>query len=858
MPPLMKKISWFLCLPIVSILAFTQCSKEFDTYYDRPEWLEDPIYQILEQDGDFSLYLEAVNRTLYKQVLSGAGLYTCFAPNNSAFQAWMQKNNFASVQDIPQERVDALVSYSLVYNLYKQENLGASLVQKIWTQGTAYKYKTAYYPSLSRELYQGDSVWVFDDNLAGGYSFTTKNAMVGNYKYLPVYTKDYFSASVPMLTAVDYNAFYPDSRWTGMNVGPASVVMDHDTICQHLAENGVVYEIDAVVEPIPNMYNELQRNKDKYAEFMALLDIETATGVPFFKHYIEEESLAEQFQLIYPEKNIDKVYVRGYSGLELDPVSEAYSGDGLSSDVTQENAYTLFVPSNEAVRSFVDNKLMKYIPDMAQVPIDAIQSFLNTQVAKTLIWPSFFAQSSNATGEYLNGEGRGGKDLDEFGVKEKIMTSNGIIYVTDSIIKSKYFETVYTEIFLNPMHTWLNTAYINYFSSSLREDLMKSKLNGYKSESNTLLLFEDELLRQDGFSYDDINNVFAFSVDGVDGPLRLQRLIRNHVFFGYRNDSTTGMNGADLTPDVFAGEGLSSYHGWQYRVNNYGDVVRFKNNRIQGIGDIEDGTYATITPVAEYPNGHVLKVDRMLKYSPVESYSGGSADSAYCDRPLWYYLNKARTENTNVSTFVNYVEAFMLNSDKELLGVSPSNFYTVLMPDNSAMTKAINAGLLPQSLAMSQQPSDEEKAFNAKAVRFLQGHFLQGRILVDDNLPIIYPVDAKSDDYTRVTIPTILSVSDDKLGLTNEKTRVVAYKRRATSSSNTMYFHATNIVSGGKIKVKGIPGDNSIANPNDYRNHLAIKRTKLTSADETARSNRLAAKAVLHEVNNYLNFEYQY
>ncbi len=846
----MKKFTLLSGLSALLLLTFTQCNKDIDTYYERPDWLEAPIYQILEADGDFSLYLEAVDRTLHKQMLQGAGLYTCFAPNNTAFKQWMNENGFKSVAEIPQERVDALVSYSLVYNLFKEQNLGASLVSKIWTPGMAYKYKTTYSPMLSQEESNGETLWTFDENTPGSYSYSSKSVISGNYKYLPIYTDAYFKHVTPALTAEDYESFYPGSTWAGRNVGPATILSlsAKDTTCQRLAENGVVYEIDKVVEPIDNMYDVLTERSEEFSEFMSILNYKNSVGAYYYKKYMEVEGLAEALQLIYPDKDLSKVSVRSYTGLNFSPISEVFKLD--NKDATQENANTLFLPTNEAMREYFDRVILKYYNSVAEVPMEAMTVFLNSQVSQSLVWPSTFKTAQNSQTEYVNGSGKNGKNLEEFGVKEKIMTSNGIIYVTDSVVKSRYFETVYAEIFLNPIYDWLNIAYSNYFETGIRNDLMKSELTGYASESNTLLLFSDDLLRADGMSYDAISNAFSHSV--VDGPLRLQRLIRNHVFLGYKDNEASGMQGADLTFDVINSQGetfnkpLSQYNSWMYRVNNAGELIRFKEGKMQGIGDVEEGTYATVTPVAEYPNGHVMKVDRLLKYSRVET---GVADTAYNDRPLWEYLDQARKENPNVSQFVDYIEAFMKNSDNSLTGVKSSNYYTVLMPTNTAINKAKAAGLLPQ-----QPMFDEQDLGGAnKAMRFIQAHFLVGRVVADDNLPIIYPADAFADDLTKYTMPSLLSITNEALGLTNAKAMVTVYKKALSSSSIQLYAYPLDITSGGEIKVKAYPEEDPY-NERAYRNHVAVTRGKLTNPSDMCRSNRMAGKAVLHEVNNYLYF----
>jgi len=849
------KVPLLLCL--LTLLVFTQCAKDLDTYYERPSWLEEPIYQELKANGSFTLYLQAVDRTLHASVLQGAGLYTCFAPNDEAFQAWLNEKGYASVADIPQEVVEALVSYSIVYSKYEAANLGSALVNELWTVGMAYKYKSNYYPMLSREEYDGDSVWVFDVNAYGGYFLSSKTDLSGNYKYLPVFTNNYFNASSPALTAEDYQAFYPNSTWAadqGLgNVGSASIIGG-----QHLAENGMFYEINQVVTPIPNMYNLLKSDAD-CSEFWKLINFKVPGGIYYFRFLIEYEALTEQFKLIYPEKNIDKVYLRGYFGFGFDPVVERYSGEGTGLDVTQEGANTLFVPSNEAVLEFLRTKLMKYYSSLEMVPAEALIVFLSSQVAESMVWPSYFNFKKNSQGEYLSGLADNGPDINAFGVTGKIMASNGIMYKSNRIIKSRYFESVYTEIFLNPKYNYLNLAYSLYYTgeTGLREMLMRCPLNGYLAERNTVLLFDDQLLKDDGFTFNNVDLRFNHSsLTDEAAAARLKRIMNNHIFFGYVDtfdvqiaEGTFGRNtvvvkniGSNLTPANLDTTGLTGYDGWNFRVTNNGEMVRFKNNMIQAIGNIEMGNYANIELVEETSNGHVLKLDRMLEYSDRSSTLG--LDSAFMDHSLWYYLNKARTENPNVKQFVDLVEKVMKTSTTSdvLLGIKSSNFYTVLMPNNSAMSTALSAKLYPVNIDVESDPAGADKA-----LRFLQGHFLVGQVFADDNLPIIYPYSPMSDNPTSKVSSTILAITSDRLELTNEKTQVVAYKLKV-SNSYFLRFYAKNITRGNKVLVTGNPAYSVGAN-----NHLQVNRTKVTGTSYP-RSNRMACKAVLHEVNNYLYF----
>lgn len=851
------KVKISLLLGITALLMFTQCSKEFDTYYDRPAYLENPIYQELKALGNFSLYLQAVDRTLHAQVLKGAGLYTCFAPNDATFQLWLDEKNYASIADIPQKEVEDLVSYSLVYNKYTAENLGSALISKVWTPGTAYKYKTTFYPMLERDVWNGDSIWVVDANVQGNVSYNAKTNIVQNNKYLPVLTANYFNASSPSLSPQDYLTFFPGSVWCGTdpnnalaNVGPASIIGG-----QHLAENGVFYEINKVIPLIPTISDYLEADTLN-SDFWALVNYQLPdNGMMYFKNYLEVAAISDQYKLIFPDRNIDKVYIRTYSGMGVDPVAERYNGEGASPDVTQEGGNTIFVPTNAALQDYFSRKVLKYYPSgLSQVPMPVITTFMNAQVTASLVWPSYFYMEKNTTGEYLAGSAGTSMTLEDFGVTEKLMASNGIIYKTSQVIKSRWFESVYTEIFTNPNYSFLNLAFNLYYTGAMgmQEELMKCTLNGYENERHTVILYDDALLKADGFVFNQITNIFNHPTLGdANGATRLRRLINNGIFLGYR-DTIAGnvYKGADLTPAVLAGTGLGSYDNWQFRVTNNGEMVRFKQNTMQMVGDVDESTSTVtsqivLTPVEETTNGHVFKANRLMKYSRTTTTT---VDSMYADRSLWYYLQLARKENPDVKSFVDLVEKMMKSTTSEdLLGVKASNFYTVLMPNNTAMNAAKNAGLYPSIIDPETDPKGTDKA-----LRFVQSHFLVGRVFPDDNIPIIYPFSRLSDDPTQQVCPTLLTITSDRLGLVNEKTQVVAYKYYAgIGTTYSLRFFGKDIKVGNNVKVQGNPAFS--LGPNS---HLTVSRSRITSrADyKVTRSNRMACKAVLHEVNTYLNF----
>ena len=162
----------------------------------------------------------------------------------------------------------------------------------------------------------------------------------------------------------------------------------------------------------------------------------------------------------------------------------------------------MFAPNNAAVEKFYNDKLKGYYPNGIQtVPMEVLYYFINAQMINDLVWPGDFKGSMNSLGEFFNGKGARGPEFDKTKYTKLAPASNGLFYGSNDYIKSRYFETVFTEILLNPSYSLLNTAFANYYATTLKEELLRCELNGYTQENYTVLLPSDDLLRADGFSW---------------------------------------------------------------------------------------------------------------------------------------------------------------------------------------------------------------------------------------------------------------------------------------------------------------------------------------------------------------------
>lgn len=808
----MKKLTKFTLLLSFVLLIVVGCSDK-DAYYERPSWLEPPIYEVLKNEGRFKNYLQCVDSTLYSTVLQGAGLYTVFAPNDEAFAAYLNKNGYTSVTDLPDSLVEKIVAYSICNSTYSFDSLGVR---------GEFKYKTQYYALPYRDS-EYNNEWVVDQTMENGWT-TAYN----NYKFMPSFTNTFFSSNNPPLTATDYNVFFPNVTYSGKNIQDGEILQ-----ANMRAENGIIHEVSTVNLPLDNIANIL--NRPENSGFKSLVDAKDIYGDYLFRTYLEVTSptLLRALQKIMPKENIDRIYVKFYVGLNYSlNLENVLDESGKYSP--EKSGYTLILPSNDALNEYLDRRILKYYEDKQSLPVEIIQTLIQAHMTPSLVWPANYAMVLNGNGDYLNGSGSNGLQFGQSSINGATLASNGFVYHSNKVISSRIFESVYSEIFLNPAHKWANIGFVNNFNTSLREDLQKCILNGFISERYTMITFDDQLLKEDGFSYNSTTNTFSHSVSGVNANSRLARLLREHVFEGLQNSIVN----SEISD--FATTGISNEDNWNFTVTSYGDPVRYKNNQIQAAGNIEDNTFVTLTKLDEtYLNGTVWKADKPLQYSP--RVTGTSDDKKFKDLSLWEYLDRARTQNSNVKLFVDYLQKCIKTypddaTSTTLDGISAEQFYTVLMPNNTAIQSAITAKVLPPIDSVS---SAYPLAL-AKAAFFINSHIIQGRVFVDDNKTYLYPVNSTS--LNKALVPVMAKVNSERLGLTNQSLLVEVSK----TTGGLLNWIPQNVTQGTKVLISGVSSGT-----------MRAQRGKPTGTtiSNNYRSNRIACKAILHEVNNYFTFK---
>lgn len=663
--------------------------KEWDEHYGRPATLEPPIYQQLQSLGRFKSLLTLIDKAGYKETLENGGYWTMFAPNDDALAVYLQQVHKGSADDISADTARMLVQYLLVYNSYTKDRLddyqATASGSAGWIPSTAFRRRTAYYTGFySDKNADGQPITAISNNRNTIAAFPLGSYVAADYnnKYIPYFTDDYFSSH--QLTATDYKYFYPQSEYTGFNVAEAKVVTKN-----LVAENGVIHEIDKMVSPLPSI-DEYVKARPEYSSFWAILNRLKLNNTV---QYVYNADASKRYGTL--KGTTDPVYVKVYSYLlSYSPNNEnhlmAEENDG------QKDCWTMFVPKNDVVDKYVKEVLCEYYKSLDEVPVQIIADFLNAHMFNTAVWPTQFASTRNGAGE----EARFDPNAD---VTDKKFLSNGIVYGTNKVQDANVFRTVYGKMYLNPNYQMM-TRLLDYSGQKVKLTQANTPV--------TLLLIPDTAFHAAGYYYNNANDQWSYrsgSSSTTNGVYdKLTRIVNSCIIMSPYRDVLENLGGSGI---VKSGD-----------VGVEGEYLKFNNYNIISAGLQDAGKVAHVDSVKTAVNGKVCYLNSMLLYS--ENNIGyhikalGSVSSSDFNY-FWQYLQSSAIFNATTT---------------QIIGLS-GGFYTVFAPDNAAIVKAVNAGLLPGSgTAPNKTPTfNPSSAADKQLVQnFIQYHILENHTVIPD------------------------------------------------------------------------------------------------------------------------------
>lgn len=669
-----------LLLLLVASMVLVQCRKKaLDDYYGRPGNLEPGIYKVLEDKGNFKTYLAAVDKAGYKQTLAGAGFWTAFVPHDSAFQVYFTANGISGISAMDSNECRKIVTYSLVYNAFKQERISDFQSNTGWIEDAAFKRRTASYTGIY------DGVNTTGGNIKAIASNRNNNGTLfyvdadNNNKHIPIFETGFMTGK--SLTATDYNYFYPGSVYAGFNVADAKVVQKDLP-----AENGVIHVVDRVITSLPSIDQYIGSNPN-YSEFKKILD-------KYLVQYVRNATVSENYKNI--TGNAVDVFTKVYNfNLAFSPNNENFLK--LQDNDAQSDSYSMFVPENAALLNYVNTVLLEHYTSLDALPVSVIYDFVNAHMWRTAVWPSKFASTFNSVGEEARFD-------PATNVTDKKVLSNGIFYGTNKVQEANVFSSVYGKAYLNPNYSIM--------TSLLNLDL-KFQITNVR-QNYTLFLISNAAFNAAGYFADptvsnNVNEQWRYippgggaQLTGSSALVRLQRILNMHV-----------IPGRNITSLVAPGVGMTSS----------GEFIKFNNNTVWAAGNGDAATVANVVNTKTASNGTVYYLDKILQFS--EKVPGAHLETLGTPTTSQFYNFFQYLKNTTIWN----------NTTKEIVGVASGSFYTFFIPNNAAIVAAVNAGQLPGTgTAPNMVPTfnPSSLADKDKVINFIYYHILNKRNIGTD------------------------------------------------------------------------------------------------------------------------------
>jgi uncharacterized surface protein with fasciclin (FAS1) repeats len=633
----MRNFGGLLLLFVSLLVCLSAChDKEFEDHYGRPDWLPSPVYQQLEAKGNFKSFLACVDKAGYKNSLSGAGYFTVFAPNDAAFETFLNEQGLSGIDAVDEAMARKIVTYALVYNSFEKARLSDYQSNTGWQPLNAFKRRTAYYDGVYSELTaDGRNLKVTSSNRNGGYVFGDNNN-----KYIPYFIDAYLAAK--NLSAFDYNYFYPNVTYSGFNVANASVVT-----ADIQAENGTIHEIDKVILPLPSVESYISQ-KPQYSVFKALLD-------KYEVAYQTHPEVTNRYRIMTGSD--ESVYVKFYSfALGFSPNNENFLK--VADNDGQSDGWTMFVPTNEAVNDYVNKVLLEHYKSLDEMPPGIINDFINAHMWQTTVWPSKFKTALNVLGEEARFDPASS-------VVDASVLSNGMLYGTNKAQDADVFRSVYGRAYLDPNYS-LMTRFLNReLKTTIKSPYVKF----------TLFLVPDAVLRAAGHDYNITTSEWVYNGSTNLAVENWTRMINMHVLITQKGELNN-----------LSGQGIAETYG--------GEFVKYSNNTVFAAGNLEKSITVKVNtpqnPSKTVFNGIVHYADNIIRFPDNNPVKGLG----------FYIRDQGDAVGKPYQRFYDYLKnaAIFNPTTGDINGVSSGVYYTFFIPNNAAIAQAVTDGVLPASV----------------------------------------------------------------------------------------------------------------------------------------------------------------
>ncbi len=452
----------------VICLSLFSCQREIDKYYETPDWLKGNAYQVMKDQGNFSMFMKAVDKSSFATLVNGKGIVTVMAPTDDAFQSYLAKHGYTDVDQIDLVNLDKLVGYHLIYYSYNKNNFlfynPNGIDADLEYPGYYFKFRTKSRDAISTAV----------DNAYNG----TVRKIMQKERFIPVLS-NYSLATISSSSKSEYERLYEGSVFTdetdGFNIANARVIGD-----EIITDNGYLYVIDQVIEPLETIHTELAKENSKYSLFLSLYD-------RFVSYDYDPDATSD-----YGKG--DSLFVRSH--LLLPPIACEWTNQTASSvpDYAQTAAlssisYCVLAPSNESIQNFYQTYWSDSFASIDDVNFIPLYYFMNNHVLSmigkniTVEWMQNYLNKIDAF-DNTNGQ-----------INYVKPCSNGLVAGMDNNV-------ITPEYFLTPISPALCKKEYNMFAYIINKADIFSKFSSQYESSFNVFFPTDEMLKRSEYNGD--------------------------------------------------------------------------------------------------------------------------------------------------------------------------------------------------------------------------------------------------------------------------------------------------------------------------------------------------------------------
>lgn len=625
-------------------LLFPACENKMDEHYEIPDWLKGNAWEVLEARGNYTIFLKGVELAGYRPMIEGKNILTVMAPNDEAFSKYFQSKNISSIEALSQAEIRKLIGFHMIYYSYNKTRLinyrpeGDDITedQAKVNAGLYYKFRTKSQDTISYEE-------TFDAANPGQMKTVS---VYHPERLLPIFSYKMFETK-QIDAAYNYEYFFPNSTWSGangFNISEASV-----TEYEIITDNGYVYCVDRVLEPMGTVYSELQKRNEKYSLFLNAYDV-------FMTQPLQKDN-----NLTTNYGNGQDLYQITHTGLPS-IACEWSNTDFKQIADNAKNACNVFAPSNNAFTTFFND----YWKGGGYSSLDEVYKVAMLYLLKehshsgSIIFPQEITD-----GKYMSDVDGKPFRFDVNKVEDKVICSNGLFYGLSEMNIPATFKSVVGAAFQKKGNS--------LFLYMLDNTKMVKSMSSVDSRF-IMLLPSDSQMNSAGISFspesEDKVNIITPSGEAAITTAQMSNYI--------------AVNAAMSEQDVMDGrthvvKSNLSFNYWYFKGNKIINSNEFNN--INGVNQFRDLSEVKYNNTEDWTNGKVYTYSGAL-FEPTASKT----------------LMKTLTVNPEPSS-ITY-QFTMLLEKAGLIGSETLSFieeasFLAFVPSNEAILTALQNNRIP-------------------------------------------------------------------------------------------------------------------------------------------------------------------